>query len=529
VDESGAQPEGSVGGGGARVEVPDPAVVVLVGPSGAGKSTWAEANFGPDEIVSSDRLRAVVGRATDDLDATDDAFTLLDAIVAARARRRLTVVVDTLALDTGRRAAYRAVAAEHGLPCVAVAFDTDAETCRARNRAKPRPVPAPALKQQLARWSEVRDGLGAEGFDAVVRPDPVRHIGERQAAMRTQDAPHVTDARRTPAVVGDARSGAARTVAIGLHVSAFPWDDVAAGLRATAIAAEAAGVAAISVMDHVRQIPQVGRDWDPILEPYTTLAWMAAVTERVRLGPLVSPVTFRNVGLLAKQVATIDVLSGGRAVCGLGLGWYEREHLAYGWAFPSVDDRYRLLEDALVALPKLWGPGAKPFSGSVLELPETIGYPRPVQAHVPIVLGGGGERRTLRLAARFADAVNVQGPVDVVRRKVEVLRAHCEDVGRDPADVRVTVLLPSLLAADRRELRALVERLRPGQIDAERYAASVGAATVEDHLERVGALHAVGVDEVVVALADLGVDTGGVGDPVGHLAALVTGLGGGAS
>src|SRR5262245_11229396 len=140
-------------------DLPVPCLVVLVGPSGSGKSTWAAEHFDPEEIVSSDRLRAVVGRAEDDLDATDDAFRLLDAVIADRTRRRLTTVVDTLALDPDRRAGYRAVAAEHRLPCVAVGFDVEPEVARARNREQAHPIPAPALKQQLARWAEVRDGL----------------------------------------------------------------------------------------------------------------------------------------------------------------------------------------------------------------------------------------------------------------------------------------------------------------------------------------------------------------------------------
>jgi F420-dependent oxidoreductase-like protein len=495
-----------------RIEIPVPAVVVLVGPSGAGKSTWAAANFEPDEVVASDRLRGVVGRAEDDLDATDDAFALLDTIVAARSGRRLTTVVDTLALDGDRRAAYRAVAAAHDLPCVAIAFDVGADECRARNRAKARPLPAPALKQQLTRWATVRDELMSEGFHSVHRPDPVRHVDERAVEVRAA----ATRSGERPGV----RSGSAG-LTFGLHISAFPWDDIAMGLRETATAAEAAGVESLWVMDHVRQIPQVGRDWDPMLECYTALAWMAAVTERVRLGALVTPVTFRNVGLLAKSVATLDVLSGGRATCGLGLGWYEREHTAFGWHFPGVGERYRLLEDALVALPKLWGPGAKPFEGAVLSLPETIGYPRPLQERIPILVGGGGERRTLRLAAAHADAVNVMGTVDAVGRKVAVLHRHCEDLGRDPATIRVTVLAPSVIGADRREVRALVEHLRPSQVDADRYAASVNAATVEDHVARAIAFAAVGVDEVIVSLPDLGLDPPTSTDAIERLGALV--------
>jgi F420-dependent oxidoreductase-like protein len=505
-----------------RIEIPVPAVVVLIGPSGAGKSTWAAANFDADEVVSSDRLRAVVGHAEDDLDATDDAFALLDTILAARSGRRLTTVVDTLGLDPAKRAAYRAAAAVNGLPCVAVTFPVDAELCRTRNRASPRPIPAPALKQQLGRWAEANDAAATEGFDAVVEARPVRHLDDRQVAVRAVARPTGGGGRDAGEPADEAAGGSrsSTVVAFGLHVAAFPWDDIAGGLRETAVAAEATGVESVWVMDHVRQIPQVGRDWDPMLEAYAALAWMAGATERVRLGALVTPVMFRNVGLLAKSIATIDVLSGGRANCGLGLGWYEREHRAFGWDFPSVTERYRLLEDALVSLPRLWGPGAKPFSGSVLDLPETIGYPRPVQQRVPILVGGGGERRTLRLAAEHADAINVMGSVEVVERKVAVLRRHCEAVDRDPSEIRVTVLAPILVGADRRELRALVDRLRPRQVDPDRYASSVGAGTIEDHAERVAALAAVGVDEVIVSLADLGLDTAAADDPITRLGRL---------
>ena len=340
-----------------RIEIPVPAVVVLVGPSGAGKSTWAAANFDPDEIVSSDRLRAVVGHAEDDLEATDDAFALLDAIVEARSRRRLLSVVDTLGLDPAKRLGYRSVAAEHGLPCVAVTFPVDVESCRTRNRLRPHPVPAPALKQQLSRWSAANDEVATEGFDAVVEAATVRHVDALGPASSRRVATTTTSG--TTAAGQPASGAAVGGIDVGLHISAFPWDDVATGLHATATTAEGAGVRSLWVMDHVRQIPQVGRDWDPMLEAYAALSWMAGVTERVRLGALVTPVTFRNVGLLAKAIATLDVLSAGRAVCGIGLGWYEREHRAYGLDFPSTADRYQLLEDALGGAPDAVGPGGQ--------------------------------------------------------------------------------------------------------------------------------------------------------------------------
>jgi alkanesulfonate monooxygenase SsuD/methylene tetrahydromethanopterin reductase-like flavin-dependent oxidoreductase (luciferase family) len=471
---------------GDAIPLPVPCLVVLVGPSASGKSTWAESQFAPDEIVSSDRLRGVVGRGEDDLDATADAFALLDTIVEQRLARRLTTVIDTLGLDDDRRQQYRLRAEANGVPCIA------------RNRESTRPLPAAALKQQLTRFAEVRGRLDDEGFERVLRPEPVRHV----PAHLSSSAP----------LVAEPADGRPVGLRIGLHVSAFPWDDVAAGLRATATAAEQAGFDSVWVMDHVRQIPQVGRDWDPMLESGTALAWLAASTTSVRIGALVSAVTLRPVALLGKMIATLDVLSGGRAQCGIGLGWYQREHESYDIEFPPVGERYRLLEDALLALPRLWGPGAKPFDGKVLHLPETICYPRPLQARIPIIVGGGGERRTLRLAARHGDGVNVMGDIDVVRHKVEVLRRHCDEADRDPTEVAVTHLAPTLVGADRADLTTTIDRLRPARLDAAAFAARTNAGTVADQVGRLHELAAAGVDEVIVSLPDLGLDPD---DPAG--------------
>ena len=339
--------------------------------------------------------------------------------------------------------------------------------------------------------SRMRRGLEDEGFDLVLRPDPVRLVPEhlRSAALLT------TEVASRP--VG---------LRIGLHISAFPWEDVAAGLEATAVQAEEAGFDSVWVMDHVRQIPQVGRDWDPMLESGTALAWIAATTSRVRIGALVSAITLRPIALLGKMIATLDVLSSGRAQCGIGLGWYEREHAAYGIAFPPVAERYALLEDALRALPVLWGPGSNPFEGRALHLPETICYPRPLQPHIPIVVGGGGERRTLRLAAEHADGVNVMGDIETVRHKVEVLHRHCDELGRDRDEVAVTHLAPTLVGADRADLRDLVDRLRPPRLDPGAFAARANAGTVDDQIGRLHELADAGVDEVIVSLPDLGID-----------------------
>ena len=162
-------------------------------------------------------------------------------------------------------------------------------------------------------------------------------------------------------------------------------------------------------MDHFLQIPQIGREWEDMLESYTTLGYLAGVTGRVTLGTLVTGITYRNLAHLAKIVATLDVLSGGRAVCGLGAAWFEREHRLYGWDFPPRRERYALLEDALELLPLMWGPGAPRFEGRTVTVDEAICYPRPLQERIPILVGGSGERRTLRLVARHADACNLFG------------------------------------------------------------------------------------------------------------------------
>ena len=476
--------------------LPSPCLVVLVGASGSGKSSWAAEHFAPDQVVSSDRLRAVVGEGEEDLTASEDAFGLLDQIVEHRLRRRLTTVVDTLGLDPARRAAWVGLARQHGLATAAVVFATPVGECRARNRARGKPVPDAVLSPQVRRVGEQRPGLEAEGFDTVLDPVVVRIA-----------PPAVAHAAPLTAQQSDAPVG----LRFGLQIPAWSWPGGATELRprltAVAAAAEEAGFGSIWVMDHFRQIPMFGGAWQDMLESWTTLAFLAGVTERVRLGTLVTGITYRNVAHLGKIAATLDVLSGGRAVCGVGLGWFAEEHRAYGWTFPSTAERYALLEDALQVLPLVWGKGAPAFAGRAIEVPEAMGYPRPLQGRIPILVGGNGERRTLRLAARYADACNVIGEVDVVRRKVAALHAHCASLDRDPAEVEVTQLSTTLVGRDGGEVTDLVERLRPRKRHAERYAASVNAGTVDDQIGRFRALADAGVGTAIVSLPDLEGDT----------------------
>ncbi|HEY0475100.1 MAG TPA: LLM class flavin-dependent oxidoreductase, partial [Kribbella sp.] len=430
--------------------LPAPCVVVLVGAGASGKSTWAAERFAADLVVSSDRLRALVGAGEDDLAASADAFALLEEVVEQRIGRRLTTVIDTLGLDRERRRHWLDLARAAGIPCVAVAFDTPAAECRRRNRERAKRIPADVLTAQLKTWAGVKKELPDEGYDEILAPRAVRVVPEAfvqatQAAQRQQEAPAKLE--------------------FGLHLSSYTHKagrkTTAGWIKQIATKAEAAGFSSIYVMDHFRQIPQVGRAWDDFLESWTTLAYLAACTERVKLGTLVTGITYRNVAHLGKIAATLDVLSSGRAICGLGLAWFEAEHKAYGWDFPPVSDRYDLLEDALQMLPILWGPGNKPFRGKVLDVPDTTCYPRPLQDKLPILLGGSGNR-TLRLAAKYADAANVFGDATKVRERAEILKG---------SETKLTHLSTTLVGKDHKHLDTLVERLRPRNQDPAKYAA----------------------------------------------------------
>jgi len=213
-------------------------------------------------------------------------------------------------------------------------------------------------------------------------------------------------------------------------------------LADTAEAAQAAGLAWVSVMDHYFQMESAGFPaTDPMLEAYTTLGYLAGRTETVQLGVLVTGVTYRYPALLAKIGSTLDVLSGGRATMGLGAAWYEREHRALGVPFPPLAERFERLEETLQICRQMWDPSNEgPYTGTHYQLAETINRPLPL-SKPEIMVGGGGERKTLRLVAQYADACNLfaQSPQDVTH-KLDVLKKHCEDVGRDPSEIRVTIL-----------------------------------------------------------------------------------------
>jgi alkanesulfonate monooxygenase SsuD/methylene tetrahydromethanopterin reductase-like flavin-dependent oxidoreductase (luciferase family)/predicted kinase len=467
--------------------LPDPALVVLVGASGSGKSHWAAARYRPQEVVSSDYLRSVVGSGEHDLDASVDAFALLDQIVAARLRRGLTTVVDTLGLDPERRRVQRELARQAGLPAVAVLFDTDPALCRGRNAKRDRSVPAAVLDGQLRRVPAAAAELDAEGWDLVVRPG--------EAAI---EPAHTPGTRRAAA---DQSARPAR-LAFVLQISSFPWaDDPPGWLAAVAAAAADAGLDGIALLDHLIQIPQAGRAWEPMPEPWVTLGMLAGLAPGLRLGTLVTPVTFRAPGILAKTVATLDVLTGGRAFCGIGAGWWDREHAAFGLPFPPAAARLDQLEVTIETLRALWGPGTKPYQGERVSLPETTCYPRPVSP-VPIIVGGSGERRTLRIAARMGDGCNLPSDLGSLDHKLAVLRDHCRQVGRDPAEVLITVLDVPVIGRDRDHAAGIVEKLR-GRTPAAAFARRHHSGTAVDHIGRYRLLAERGVSTVFVSLPDL--------------------------
>ena len=241
---------------------------------------------------------------------------------------------------------------------------------------------------------------------------------------------------------------------LGLHYWNYstPPDPIriAATLAETARVAEQAGFSTFTVLDHYFQMEQAGSAAEPMLEAYSTLGHVAALTERMTLGVLVTGVMYRHPGLLAKIVTTLDVLSGGRARMGIGASWYEREQRGLGVPVVPVAERFERLEETLQICLQMWSDDDSPFAGRHYQLAETLCVPAPIsRPHPPIQVGGGGERKTLLLAARYADACNLFGSSpDDVGHKLDVLRSHCENEGRDYDRIAKTVLAVRPALAD---------------------------------------------------------------------------------
>ncbi|MFZ1164915.1 LLM class F420-dependent oxidoreductase [Mycobacterium sp.] len=229
---------------------------------------------------------------------------------------------------------------------------------------------------------------------------------------------------------------------LGIHFIDFlPGDpaQLTPALLSTATAAEDIGATMFTLADHLFQMEGVGRAEDPFLEGYTSLGYLAGRTTSITLALLVTGVTYRHPGLLAKTVTTLDVLSQGRSMFGIGAAWYEREHLALGVPYPPLRERFEMLEETLQICSQMWSHNDGPYVGKHYQLAETICEPQPIR-RPPILIGGGGEKKTLRLVAQYADVWNsTDSEIDVLAHKIDVLTRHCDTVGRDVAEIRKTV------------------------------------------------------------------------------------------
>lgn len=253
---------------------------------------------------------------------------------------------------------------------------------------------------------------------------------------------------------------------LGLQIPYFTWPGgpPALGPKLAEIArtADDAGYDSIWVMDHYFQIPMVGPAELDMLEAYTTLGFIAAHTKRARLGTLVTGVTYRHPGVLVKQVTTLDVLSEGRAWLGIGAAWFEQEHTGLGVPFPPLKERFERLEDALRIAKQMWtGEDDGSFAGKHYRLERTLNVPRALTApHPPILIGGSGERKTLRLVAKYADACNIFAPSPQdVKHKLDVLRAHCEREGRNYDDILKTIILRMNVGREGERVDELLDQL----------------------------------------------------------------------
>jgi len=230
-----------------------------------------------------------------------------------------------------------------------------------------------------------------------------------------------------------------------------------------ATAAESAGFDLVTVMDHFYQIPLVGPEDEPMLEAYSTLAGIAARTSRISLGTMVAGVTYRNPALLAKTVTTLDVISGGRAILGIGAAWNESEHEGYGFDFPPIRERMDRLDEALAICRAMFTEERPSFRGRHYRIDRALNSPRPIQPGGPkILVGGGGEQRTLRIVARHADLSHwFPTGLEDLKRKGRILDGYCEEIGRDPSTIRRTMASPVVLVEDEAQGRALIERVPP--------------------------------------------------------------------
>ena len=276
---------------------------------------------------------------------------------------------------------------------------------------------------------------------------------------------------------------------LGTQVSFFSWPGAPGSIAPTfarlARHSDEVGLASLWVMDHFFQISMIGPPELDMLEGYSALAYAAGLTERIELGTMVTGVTYRHPGVLAKTVTTLDVLSGGRAVLGIGAAWNEEEHAGLGIPYPPVSERFERLEETLRICRQMFDGNEAPVEGRHYRLARPLNQPAPLH-RIPILVGGGGEKKTLRLVAQYADACNIfdMGP-DGVRAKYDVLAEHCAAVGRAPATIERTVLSTFAIGAA-----------------GGRHESGMPYSSVDQLVDRYGALAAIGTDTVIAGIGN---------------------------
>jgi F420-dependent oxidoreductase-like protein len=293
-------------------------------------------------------------------------------------------------------------------------------------------------------------------------------------------------------------------ISLSLHLPNFNYpgvepDGLFEKLVEIAGAAEDSGYSGVTVMDHLHQIPGIGPRTNYMLEGNTILSGIAARTSRLNLGLLVGGVMYRNPALLAKITTTLDIVSRGRAFLGIGAAWFEEEHRAYGFDFPSLGERFEHLEDALQIARLMFTQPESSFTGRHHSTDNVLNNPQPLRGDIPILIGGSGERKTLRFVAKYADGSNLFGDIEHVKHLLGVLERHCEDVGRDPGEITKTRMATIFVDASH---EAAMAKLEAAGLDERRQPMAI-AGDPDGIAEQVQALVDAGIEGLTISLPDV--------------------------